>query len=136
MLIELVHIQDKVCIISQVERKEKGKSAHDKHHSLHFKYPFRELFFWAVLNNMQDMALLFWRLGEEHIAKALIAKHVCKRLQARLMSQQDIGKALEDTGGKFNDGALQLLDRCYKAGDRCTTQMLTSSFDQFEVSSC
>ena len=116
--------------------KKKGASIHQHHFSQPFKYPFRELFFWAVLNNMQDMALLFWRLGEEHIAKALIANHLCKRLQDKLMNQQDIVKALEESAGKFNEGALQLLDKCYKADDRSTTQMLTCSFNQFEVGSC
>ena len=34
---------------------------------------FNALFIWAVLNNMQKMALCFWRHGEEAMAKALIA---------------------------------------------------------------
>ena len=35
--------------------------------------PFKELFIWAVLNNMQKMALCFWKRGEEAMAKALVA---------------------------------------------------------------
>ena len=38
-----------------------------------FEHPFNELFIWAVLNNMQKMALCFWKRGEEAMAKALIA---------------------------------------------------------------
>lgn len=38
-----------------------------------FDRPFNALFIWAVLNNMQKMALCFWRHGEEAMSKALIA---------------------------------------------------------------
>lgn len=38
-----------------------------------FTHPFNKLFIWAVLNNMQKMALCFLRHGEEAMAKALVA---------------------------------------------------------------
>ncbi len=37
------------------------------------EYPFNELFVWAVLNNMQKMAICFWKQGEESMARALVA---------------------------------------------------------------
>ena len=44
-----------------------------------FDHPFNELFIWAVLNNMQKMAVCFWKHGEEAMAKSLFA---CKLLFA------------------------------------------------------
>ena len=43
-----------------------------------FAYPFRELFVWAVTNNMIDMALYFWKFEEEGMTKAIIAAHMSK----------------------------------------------------------
>ena len=62
-----------------------------------FTYPFRELFFWAVLNNMQDMANIFWRRGHEHMIKALIATHISNVLAERRASQQDIVAKLTES---------------------------------------
>ena len=35
--------------------------------------PYNELFLWAVLCNMQQMALFMWERGDENLAKALLA---------------------------------------------------------------
>ena len=54
-----------------------------------FQYPFRELFFWAVLNNMKDMAIFFWKHGEEHMAKGLIGAHICEKIADKI-KQDDV----------------------------------------------
>lgn len=35
----------------------------------HFKYPFNDLFLWAVLTKRQDMALCMWQHGEDALTK-------------------------------------------------------------------
>ena len=62
--------------------------------SVGFKYPFRELFFWAVLNNMRDMALFLWQFEEEHMAKALIAAEICREMLDRRENQEELENSL------------------------------------------
>ena len=61
-----------------------------------FRHPFNELFIWAVLNNMQKMALCFWKHGEEAMAKALIA---CKLYlaMAKYGEKRDLKDDITDT---------------------------------------
>ena len=61
-----------------------------------FKYPFRELFFWAVLNNMKEMALFLWQFEEEHMAKALIATEVTNALYKRTQNVEELEKSLSE----------------------------------------
>ena len=64
-----------------------------------FKYPFRELFFWALLNNMQDMALFMWEFEEEAMAKAIIGAEIYKSLYENGQNyniQEDLVKSLMD----------------------------------------
>ena len=55
------------------------------------------------------------------------------RLQDKLIDQQDIVNSLGETAEMFNQGALQLLDNCYKTDDTKTTQLLKAEFQQFKV---
>ena len=60
--------------------------------------PYNDLFLWAVLNNMQEMALLFWRLGDEAMAKSLVAcklYHSLMSIADRRDVQDDIQESLE-----------------------------------------
>ena len=41
-----------------------------------FIYPFRELFLWAVCNNMQEMAVFLWSYEEEGMCKAIIGAEI------------------------------------------------------------
>lgn len=68
----------------------------DQNLSIRFKYPFRELFFWAVLNNMTEMALFLWQFEEEHMAKALIAAEICRELLNRRENQEELEKSLSE----------------------------------------
>ena len=45
-----------------------------------FDRPCNALFIWAVLNNMQEMAMLFWQEGCEILSHALIACKLYKRM--------------------------------------------------------
>ena len=62
-----------------------------------FKYPFRELYFWAVLNNMVDMAQFLWAFEEEAMSKAIIATEMSNALLENAQSsglQEDVVSAL------------------------------------------
>ena len=45
-----------------------------------FRHPHSELFLWSILNNLPDMAFLFWTRGEEALAKALIASRLFQQM--------------------------------------------------------
>ena len=62
-----------------------------------FKYPFRELYFWAVLNNMEEMAQFLWAFEEEAMSKAIIATEMSNALLENAQSsglQEDVVSAL------------------------------------------
>ena len=65
-------------------------SCSNKH--LECQNPFKELFIWAVLNNMQKMALCFWKRGEEAMATALVA---CK-LYSAMAKYAEKGESKDD----------------------------------------
>ena len=46
-----------------------------------FNYPFRELFLWAVLNNMEEMALLMWEHEEEGMVKAILGAELYRSIR-------------------------------------------------------
>ena len=39
-----------------------------------FKHPERELLIWALLLNRKELAMIFWKLGQDHISCALMAR--------------------------------------------------------------
>lgn len=49
--------------------------------------PYRELFIWAVLNNMGDMAVCLWTHGKDSLAKALIGRMLFEKM-AKLTEEQ------------------------------------------------
>jgi hypothetical protein len=56
------------------------------------------LFFWALLFGRKELAMLFWRLGSDHIGGALIASRLWKNLAvvADREEELDLGQELED----------------------------------------
>ena len=48
---------------------------------------------------MQSMAVYFWKHGEEHMAKSLIAAHMCEALIIRRINQGDIETSLLESAG-------------------------------------
>ena len=51
------------------------------------KQPFNEIFLWAVLSNVQQMATLFWKRGDEVLAKALMARHLYQMMIVRYQNE-------------------------------------------------
>ena len=61
-----------------------------------FKYPYSELFFWAVLNNMREMAFVLWQFEEQPIAKALVAAEIADVLYQGSKSIEELEKTLSE----------------------------------------
>ena len=40
-----------------------------------FTHPERELFLWALLLNRRQLAMLFWKLGQDHIGRLIQDSH-------------------------------------------------------------
>jgi hypothetical protein len=61
--------------------------------------PERELFFWALLFGRKELAMLFWRLGRDHIGGALTASRLWKSLAVAADREEelDLGQELEDS---------------------------------------
>ncbi len=51
------------------------------------EHPERELFLWALLLNRKNLALMFWRLGSDHIGGALTASMLSQSLSE--VAEQD-----------------------------------------------
>ncbi|XP_065060312.1 transient receptor potential cation channel subfamily M member 6-like isoform X1 [Rhopilema esculentum] len=93
-----------------------------------FHHPFNQLFVWAVLNNMQKMALCFWKHGEEPMAKALVACKLyfalAKYADKRDM-KDDIMETLTTNGEEFQRLAVQLLDHCFVTDESRSSKLMT-----------
>ena len=84
----------------QSHEKHEDNVAFDEHGGSGqiFPHPYNELFVWAVLSNMQKMALCFWKLGGEAMAKALVACKLYRQMAKygdRRQLQDDIVHALK-----------------------------------------
>ena len=45
-----------------------------------YKYPYIQLLFWALLNNLHEMAIFLWGFGEAGLAKAILGAEINKAL--------------------------------------------------------
>ena len=60
--------------------------------------PNRELFLWALLFSNKELAMLFWRLGKDHIGGALTGSLIWKSLAdiANDVEELDLGNELSE----------------------------------------
>ena len=87
------------------KRKSAGKSYfttdEEQISLLRFERPYASLFLWAVLNNMQEMAMCFWREGCDALSNALIACKLYKSMANvvdRIGLVDEIEEELESNG--------------------------------------
>ena len=63
--------------------------------------PYKELFIWAVLNNLGEMAVRLWRYGKEAIMKALVGGMLFKKVailaEARYIPDDIIDKIKDNS---------------------------------------
>ncbi|CAF1365162.1 unnamed protein product, partial [Rotaria sordida] len=70
----------------------------------------RELFLWSVIENRQDLALLFWSRGTNKISAALVATLIYKHY-----AHTKHDKNYLQSADKFEDLAVQILEKLYEA---------------------
>ena len=49
--------------------------------------PFKELFYWAILNSMMDMACYLWQYERDGLIKAVVASSILTELSKRAKRQ-------------------------------------------------
>uniref|UniRef100_F1KQ20 Transient receptor potential channel n=1 Tax=Ascaris suum TaxID=6253 RepID=F1KQ20_ASCSU len=104
-----------------------------------FRYPFSELFLWAVLTKRQEMALCMWQHGEEAMAKALVACRLYKSLAQEAAEdylEVEICEELRQYAEEFRRLSLELLDHCYQHDDAQTLQLLTYELSNWGNETC
>ncbi|CAF4674072.1 unnamed protein product, partial [Rotaria sp. Silwood2] len=73
----------------------------------------RELFLWSVIEDRQDLALLFWSRGKNKISAALVATLIYKHYAHTKHDKNYIQSA-----DKFEDLAVQILEKLYEANSQ------------------
>eukprot|EP00794_Sanderia_malayensis_P009475 gene9475-10465_t len=104
------------------------------------KNPSNMLFIWAVLNNMQKMAFLFWKNGGEPMAKALIACKLYLEMELRAEKyglKDDITiQSFRNNQTEFQDCAVNLLDQCFSTDEQISHNLLKYELTNWGNSTC
>ncbi|KAJ7375643.1 Transient receptor putative cation channel sub M member 7 [Desmophyllum pertusum] len=107
--------------------------------AVHVTNPYNELLLWAVLCNMQKMALFMWERGDENLARALVAGklyNVMAKLTERDDAKADITDELYAHVEEFKRLALGLLDQCFQTNEELTQQLLTYHLENWGGQTC
>ncbi|XP_043939343.1 transient receptor potential cation channel subfamily M member 4-like isoform X2 [Protopterus annectens] len=80
----------------------------------HSPTPWIDLFIWAILQNLGDMAIYFWEMqGSESVASALAACRILKEM-SRIESEAESSQAMKDLSIKFEQLAQDVFSECYR----------------------
>lgn len=100
--------------------------------------PYVELLLWAVLCNMQKMALFVWERGDENLARALVAGKLYNSM-ARVTEDEacsDVTDELYANVDEFKQRALGFLDQCFRTNEDLTQQLLTYNLKDWGGQTC
>ncbi|XP_067687429.1 transient receptor potential cation channel subfamily M member-like 2 [Haliotis asinina] len=92
--------------------------------------PIQELFIWSVLMNRQEMAILFWKEGNEQTAAALVANSILKALRKRT-DDAELMKTLESNANEFEDLAVGVLNSCYNSDEQKAQDLLIRELENW-----
>ena len=92
-----------------------------------FQDPFWELFLWALMSNLQEMALFFWPFGNNQMAKALIASEVWKNMSECGDLREDARISLAEGSKSFRKLATKMLEQSYSNHEEMTTNIITTT---------
>ncbi|XP_074627353.1 transient receptor potential cation channel subfamily M member-like 2 isoform X1 [Acropora palmata] len=101
--------------------------------------PYDELLLWAVLCNMQEMALFMWERGDENLARALVAAKLYNAMARLTESDDAISDVTEDLYAhvdEFKRLALGFLDQCFRTNEDLTQQLLTYNVKNWGEQTC
>ncbi|KAL3836776.1 hypothetical protein ACJMK2_022193 [Sinanodonta woodiana] len=95
-----------------------------------------DLFVWSVLNNRQDMAKLFWRLGKDAMASALFAHALLSALSDKI-DDADFKEICEKNSREFTKLATEVLKDGYtKGGVNLAKKLLIQKQKRWGDTSC
>ncbi|KAL3837310.1 hypothetical protein ACJMK2_022676, partial [Sinanodonta woodiana] len=102
-----------------------------------FENPFLHLLIWAVLNNLQDMAKLFWRKGMDSIAAALLAHALFSAMKNKIKNaKSNLYEELEDNSREFMGFATEVVDIFYRTYENDAHDLLVGELSSWEKASC
>ncbi|CAH1239415.1 TRPM2 [Branchiostoma lanceolatum] len=92
----------------------------------HVDNPMQHLLLWAVMMNRRELALLFWRMGEDHVASALTASKVLKSLAEIADSKKKLQLSLDlsNHANEFEELACGVIKECYEMDKKRTRDLL------------
>ncbi|XP_011674872.2 transient receptor potential cation channel subfamily M member 2 [Strongylocentrotus purpuratus] len=97
--------------------------------------PCRELFLWAVLQDRQETARLFWDEGKAWIGGALVASKIMRAMQKLETEPQRLAN-LEEHQREYEKLAVGVLDHCYREDRRRTSLLLIREMPEWGNVSC
>ena len=104
-----------------------------------FASPFRQLFIWAVLNNLLDMAILMWSFEDDGIALALLATEITmsqiKDTQFFFLPDEE-KEIIQKCMSTFSALSIEMLDECYKTCEKDTALIVTDRLKLFNEHAC
>ncbi|XP_047126597.1 transient receptor potential cation channel subfamily M member 3 isoform X2 [Hydra vulgaris] len=105
----------------------------------HFSYPFKELFFFALVNNMHKMATYFWSFEEQSLAKAFFGREICKYFVRKAKEYDlpdNVVQRSKQKAEDFSKLCVDLLNQCYGTDRMLTEKLLTCSIIQNRNTTC
>ncbi|XP_033724836.1 transient receptor potential cation channel subfamily M member-like 2 isoform X2 [Pecten maximus] len=100
-----------------------------------FENPYQELFTWAVLQNRQDMAKLFWKQGKEPTSAALVAFGLMTAM-ARKTDDCELAKKLHVNADEFCLLSVNVLNECYELDEHKAQDLLVRELDHWGSATC
>ncbi|XP_069120927.1 transient receptor potential cation channel subfamily M member-like 2 isoform X1 [Argopecten irradians] len=100
-----------------------------------FENPYQELFTWAVLQNRQDMAKLFWKQGKEPTAAALVAFGLMTAM-ARKTDDCELAKKFRINADEFCSLSVNVLNECYELDEHKAQDLLVRELDHWGNATC
>ncbi|KAL3875814.1 hypothetical protein ACJMK2_033729, partial [Sinanodonta woodiana] len=113
--------------------KKKAEENTSETNKWDFEQPEKELFLWAVLFNREDMARMFWKMSKNHIAGALVACALLKRLATKADDNEELelkDKLLKHSK-KYEDLATDVLGECYRKDKQLSHQLIVRQIKNY-----
>ncbi|XP_066291309.1 transient receptor potential cation channel subfamily M member-like 2 isoform X2 [Branchiostoma lanceolatum] len=103
-----------------------------------FENPMQHLLLWAVLMNRRELALLFWRMGRDHIASALTASKVLKSLAKVADSEEELDLSLDlsNHADEFEQLARGVINECYGLDKKKSHDLLIRRQENWGDTTC
>ncbi|XP_033642515.1 transient receptor potential cation channel subfamily M member 1-like [Asterias rubens] len=102
------------------------------------KYPFNDLFLWAILTKKFAIARLMWQRGRGTLAKALVGGRLCYRMAnvaKKKYNTDAVDRLMEETKW-YNNLAVELLSQCFQEDATYTCELLCAQLKNWSEQTC